>query len=66
MARLGDGQVVALADRCPHRSTRLSVGEVDDDDRQHLAFQDVVLAEDEPVVTNQVAPEIPLDPSVEV
>ena len=25
----GDGQVVALPDRCPHRSTRLSVGVVD-------------------------------------
>jgi vanillate O-demethylase monooxygenase subunit len=36
VARLGgedreDGPVVALADRCPHRSTRLSVGEVDGD-----------------------------------
>ena len=31
VARLGDGQVVAFEDRCPHRSTRLSVGSVDGD-----------------------------------
>ena len=29
VARLGDGSLVALDDRCPHRSTRLSVGSVD-------------------------------------
>jgi phenylpropionate dioxygenase-like ring-hydroxylating dioxygenase large terminal subunit len=36
------------------------------DDRDHLAFQDVVLAEDEPVVCNQVPPEMPLEPSAEL
>jgi phenylpropionate dioxygenase-like ring-hydroxylating dioxygenase large terminal subunit len=39
-------------------------GEVDDG--EHLAFQDLVLAEDEPVVTNQVPAAIPLEPGVEV
>ncbi|HEY8527139.1 MAG TPA: aromatic ring-hydroxylating dioxygenase subunit alpha [Acidimicrobiales bacterium] len=36
------------------------------DDREHLAFQDLVLAEDEPVVCNQVPPELPLDPTAEL
>jgi phenylpropionate dioxygenase-like ring-hydroxylating dioxygenase large terminal subunit len=36
------------------------------DDRDHLAFQDVVLAEDAPVVCNQVPPELPLEPSAEL
>jgi phenylpropionate dioxygenase-like ring-hydroxylating dioxygenase large terminal subunit len=31
VARLGSGQLVAVDDRCPHRSTRLSVGTVEDD-----------------------------------
>ncbi len=35
-------------------------------DAAHLAFQHVVLAEDEPVVCNQNPPEIPLDPGVEL
>jgi phenylpropionate dioxygenase-like ring-hydroxylating dioxygenase large terminal subunit len=36
------------------------------DDRAHLAFQQQVTAEDEPVVTNQVPAELPLDPSAEL
>jgi phenylpropionate dioxygenase-like ring-hydroxylating dioxygenase large terminal subunit len=31
VARVGDGTVIALLDRCRHRSTRLSVGRVDGD-----------------------------------
>lgn len=45
------------------------VGRTDDldgDDQQHLDFQHLVLAEDEPVVTNQVPGAIPLDAGVEV
>lgn len=45
------------------------IGRTDDlvgDDRTHLAFQDRVLAEDEPVVTNQVPPEMLLDPGAEL
>jgi phenylpropionate dioxygenase-like ring-hydroxylating dioxygenase large terminal subunit len=46
-----------------------SMGRTDDlagDDRGHLAFQDRVLAEDEPVVTNQVPPEMLLEPGAEL
>lgn len=46
-----------------------SIGRTDDlvgDDRAHLAFQDRVLAEDEPVVTNQLPPEMLLDPGAEL
>ncbi len=35
-------------------------------DATHLAFQHIVLAEDEPVVCNQDPPELPLDPGVEL
>jgi len=35
-------------------------------DGAHLAFQQVVLAEDEPVVCNQDPPQIPLDPGIEL
>ncbi len=45
------------------------LGRTDDiagDDRDHLAFQDRVLAEDEPVVCNQVPPEMLLDPAAEL
>jgi vanillate O-demethylase monooxygenase subunit len=45
------------------------LGRTDDlagDDRDHLAFQGQVIAEDEPVVTNQVPAEILLDPAAEV
>ena len=45
------------------------IGRTDDlagDDRDHLAFQDRVLAEDAPVVCNQVPPEMPLDPAAEL
>jgi phenylpropionate dioxygenase-like ring-hydroxylating dioxygenase large terminal subunit len=38
----------------------------DEPDDDHLAFQDLVLAEDEPVVCNQVPPELPLEPGVEI
>lgn len=37
-----------------------------DADQQHLDFQHLVLAEDEPVVTNQVPAALPLEPGVEV
>lgn len=40
--------------------------DLEGDDRAHLAFQDLVLAEDEPVVCNQVPQALPLDPGVEV
>ena len=36
------------------------------DDEPHLAFQRQVLAEDEPVVCNQVPPDLPLEPGVEL
>ena len=39
---------------------------LDDDDRDHLAFQDRVTAEDEPVVCNQVPPALSLDPAAEM
>lgn len=45
------------------------VGRTDDltgDDRAHLAFHAVVLAEDEPVVSNQVPPQLPLDAGAEI
>lgn len=45
------------------------MGRTDDlagDDRAHLAFQDRVLAEDEPVVANQVPPEMLLEPGAEL
>lgn len=35
-------------------------------DKEYLAFQQVVLAEDEPVVCNQVPPELPLDMTAEL
>jgi vanillate O-demethylase monooxygenase subunit len=38
----------------------------DEDDAPHLAFQDLVLAEDEPLVTNQDPPELHLDPTFEL
>jgi phenylpropionate dioxygenase-like ring-hydroxylating dioxygenase large terminal subunit len=38
----------------------------DEDDRLHLAFQDQILREDEPVVCNQDPPEIPLNPGDEI
>ncbi|WCO67676.1 Rieske 2Fe-2S domain-containing protein [Iamia majanohamensis] len=38
----------------------------DGDDAPHLAFQDVILAEDEPLVTNQDPPEMLLDPGAEM
>jgi vanillate O-demethylase monooxygenase subunit len=38
----------------------------EEDDTPHLAFQDLVLAEDEPLVTNQDPPELHLDPSFEL
>ena len=40
--------------------------DLDGGDAPHLAFQDVVLAEDEPVVCNQDPPAIPLDDNVEL
>ena len=40
--------------------------DLDGDDAQHLAFQQVVLDEDQPVVANQDPPEIVLDPALEV
>jgi vanillate O-demethylase monooxygenase subunit len=41
-------------------------GDLDVLDAAHLAFQQIVLAEDEPVVCNQDPPQIPLDPRFEV
>jgi len=38
----------------------------DEPDDLHLAFQDRVLAEDGPVVCNQVPPELPLEPGLEI
>jgi hypothetical protein len=38
----------------------------DEPDEPHLEFQALVLAEDEPVVCNQVPPELPLDPGAEL
>jgi vanillate O-demethylase monooxygenase subunit len=38
----------------------------DQPDDDHLAFQALVLAEDEPVVANQDPPEIPLEPGAEI
>lgn len=35
-------------------------------DAAHLGFQQIVLAEDEPVVCNQDPPELPLDPRIEL
>ncbi len=40
--------------------------DLDGDDAPHMAFQDIVLAEDEPVVCNQVPPEFVLDPGFEL
>jgi phenylpropionate dioxygenase-like ring-hydroxylating dioxygenase large terminal subunit len=40
--------------------------DLDGDDEAHLAFQRLVLAEDEPVVTNQVPGAIPLEAGAEV
>jgi phenylpropionate dioxygenase-like ring-hydroxylating dioxygenase large terminal subunit len=40
--------------------------DLDGDDQSYLAFQDIVLAEDEPVVCAQHPPELPLDPGVEL
>lgn len=37
-----------------------------DRDREHLAFQELVLAEDEPVVCAQDPPELPLDAGMEI
>jgi len=41
-------------------------GDLDALDTAHLAFQRIVLAEDEPVVCNQDPPQIPLDPGIEL
>ena len=38
----------------------------DEDDADHLAFQDLVLREDEPLVTNQDPPELRLEPGFEL
>jgi vanillate O-demethylase monooxygenase subunit len=40
--------------------------DLDGDDAEYLAFQDVVLSEDEPVVCNQDPPELPLDLATEL
>jgi phenylpropionate dioxygenase-like ring-hydroxylating dioxygenase large terminal subunit len=40
--------------------------DLDGDDAQYLAFQQVILDQDEPVVCNQNPPEIPLDPGSEL
>jgi vanillate O-demethylase monooxygenase subunit len=40
--------------------------DVDGDDAQYLAFQQVILDQDEPVVCNQDPPELPLDPGSEL
>lgn len=40
--------------------------DLDGDDAPHMAFQDIVLAEDEPVVCNQDPPELPLEAGVEL
>jgi vanillate O-demethylase monooxygenase subunit len=37
--------------------------DLDGDDEAHMAFQELVLREDEPVVCNQDPPELPLDAS---
>ena len=37
--------------------------DLDGDDTAHMAFQELVLREDEPVVCNQDPPELPLDTS---
>lgn len=39
---------------------------LDEDDAEHLAFQQRILDEDEPVVCNQVPAALPLDPAAEV
>jgi phenylpropionate dioxygenase-like ring-hydroxylating dioxygenase large terminal subunit len=38
----------------------------DEPDEAHMAFQRIVLEQDEPVVCNQVPPELPLDPAAEL
>jgi phenylpropionate dioxygenase-like ring-hydroxylating dioxygenase large terminal subunit len=38
----------------------------DEPDEPHLEFQRIVLAEDQPVVCNQMPPELPLDPGTEL
>ncbi len=38
----------------------------DEDDESHLKLQRIVLAEDQPVVCNQVPPELPLSPGAEL
>src|SRR4029078_4445848 len=40
--------------------------DVEGDDAQYLAFQQVILDQDEPVVCNQDPPELPLDPGSEL
>jgi phenylpropionate dioxygenase-like ring-hydroxylating dioxygenase large terminal subunit len=40
--------------------------DIDGDDGPHMAFQALVLAEDEPVVCSQDPPELPLQPGVEL
>ncbi|MEZ5251306.1 MAG: hypothetical protein R2713_19435 [Ilumatobacteraceae bacterium] len=40
--------------------------DLDGDDAPHLAFQAIVLEEDEPVVCNQVPPELVLEPGFEI
>lgn len=40
--------------------------DLDGDDGPHVAFQQLILAEDEPVVCNQVPAELPLDPATEL
>jgi vanillate O-demethylase monooxygenase subunit len=40
--------------------------DLDGDDVEHMAFQDLILSEDEPVVTNQVPREMVLDPGFEL
>ncbi|MDP9075602.1 MAG: aromatic ring-hydroxylating dioxygenase subunit alpha, partial [Actinomycetota bacterium] len=40
--------------------------DLEGDDMAHLAFQDIVLAEDEPVVCNQDPPAIPLEDHIEL
>lgn len=40
--------------------------DLDGDDQEHLDFQQLVLDQDEPVVCNQVPPELPLEQGVEI
>ena len=63
---LDDRVAARRADRAARSGSSSRDDDLDGDDAPHLAFQQVILDEDEPVVCNQDPPELVLDPGFEL